>query len=79
MSEPTPERIRGQLGYLFDDDPDLADASDEELADRLDAQDRAARARAELPLESDAVVRERAATLDRRVTPELVAAARQGM
>lgn len=74
---PTVQRIAGQLGYLFEDRPELRAASDDELADLLDREDRAARARAEHPLATDERVAEAAAALARRVTAELVGEARR--
>lgn len=76
--EPTASRIAGQLEYLFDDEPELRDASDADLADRLDQADREARARVNRPHDSAAEIHARAAGLDRRITAELVAEARRG-
>ncbi len=78
-TEPTVSRIAGQLGYLFDDQPELRDAPSSALADRLDAEDRASRARAEYPLASDAGVASHAAALDRRVTEAMVTEARRSL
>jgi hypothetical protein len=75
MTEPTVQRIIGQLGYLFDDEPALRDASAEELAARLDHDDRMARARSEEPLASRHKIEARAAALEPHVTVDLVRAA----
>ena len=53
---PSVARLAGQLGYLFEDDPAARDASAEELAARLNRQDRLARAIAKYPGRSDAEV-----------------------
>ena len=77
MTEPVHvDRLVGQLGYLFEDRPELRKASAGELRDLLDHDDRFARARAEAPLESDAEVASRARALDSRVTLEAVEQAR---
>jgi len=37
---PSPDRLRGQLEYLFEDDPSLRRASTAQLAERLNHDDR---------------------------------------
>ncbi len=77
MTEPVNvDRLVGQLGYLFEDRPELRKASAAQLRDLLDHDDRFARARAQAPLESDAQVAERAAALEPHVTLEAVEQAR---
>jgi hypothetical protein len=53
---PSTSRLAGQLGYLFEDRPELRTASISVLTDRLNHEDRYARARARYPLETDAEV-----------------------
>jgi hypothetical protein len=54
---PSIARLAGQLGYLFDDEPALRDASIEELTARLNHADRLARAIARYPNRTDAEIR----------------------
>ena len=57
MSEtPSTGLLAGQLGYLFEERPELRRAMPEQLAERLNHEDRYARARAKYPLETDAEV-----------------------
>ena len=77
MSEPLDHdqavsRLAGQLDYLFDESPELQSASSSQLLDRLQSDDRHARARAEQPVERDEWVKARAGELDRRFTVEQV-------
>jgi len=74
---PSPDRLRGQLEYLFDDDPALRRAPVEELAERLNHDDRWARARARYPLDSDAELRGKLGEFDDRITAEEVRSARE--
>jgi hypothetical protein len=53
---PSTSRLAGQLDYLFDDRPELRTASISMLTERLNHEDRYARARARYPLETDAEV-----------------------
>ena len=62
------ERLAGQLRYLFEDDPALRHASPEDLLERLNHDDRFARARQRYPLPSDAEIRERVGEFDERFT-----------
>lgn len=75
-SAPSVRLVAGQLAYLFEDDPDLRSASDDDIARRLSHDDRFARARQEDPLASDAEVAKRAKELEDRITPEIVREAR---
>jgi hypothetical protein len=68
-------RLAGQLGYLFDEQPELRDASVEELRTRLDQDDRYARARARYPNDNDAEIAARLGEFESRVTAEDIAAA----
>jgi hypothetical protein len=72
---PSPDRLRGQLEYLFEDDPALRHASPEQLAERLNHDDRWARARARYPLDSDAELRGRLGEFDDRLTVDEIRAA----
>ncbi|MCU1458882.1 MAG: hypothetical protein JWL73_2974 [Actinomycetia bacterium] len=77
MTDPVSvDRLVGQLGYLFEDQPELRKASAAQLRDLLDRNDRYARARAESPLDSDAEVAARAERLESHVTLEAVEQAR---
>lgn len=73
---PSVSVLAGQLSYLFEDDPALRTASDEDVAARLNRNDRFARAREHYPLESDAEIAEKVAEFDERITPALVREAR---
>ena len=73
--EPTPGRLAGQLRYLFEDHPELRGASPDELATRLNHDDRFARAREKYPLRSDAEIAERVHEFEERITPDQVRAA----
>ena len=63
------DRLAGQLRYLFEDEPELRNASAEQLAERLNHDDRYARAREKYPLRSDAEIREHVSEFDDRITP----------
>jgi hypothetical protein len=76
MTEPTATSIAGQLSYLFEDQPELREATDADLAARLDHEDRAARARANNPYDSAAEIEARAKDLPVHVTAALVHEAR---
>jgi hypothetical protein len=73
---PSASRLAGQLSYLFEDEPELRGASDEEVAARLSHHDRFARARERYPLATDAEIAEKVKELDARITPEMVRDAR---
>jgi hypothetical protein len=53
---PSTSRLAGQIDYLFEDRPELRTASLSMLTERLNHEDRYARARARYPLETDAQV-----------------------
>ena len=72
---PSVQRIVGQLGYLFEERPELSGASAAELARWLSREDRMARARERDPLGSREAVEAFAAKLDDRVTEAMVAEA----
>jgi hypothetical protein len=65
--EPSVGRLAGQLDYLFEDEPALRRAPPEQLLDRLNHDDRFARARATYPLESDDEIRERVGEFEARI------------
>jgi hypothetical protein len=73
---PSADRLRGQLEYLFEDDPALRKASSEQLAERLNHDDRWARARARHPLDTDDELRGRLGDFDDRITLDEVRTAR---
>jgi hypothetical protein len=62
------QRLAGQLDYLFEEEASLRGAPAARLVDRLNREDRMARARAEQPLEKDEWVQRRAGELDDRFT-----------
>jgi hypothetical protein len=72
---PSPDRLRGQLEYLFDDDPALRHASAEQLTERLNHDDRWARARARYPLDSDDELRPKLGEFADRLTVDEVRSA----
>ncbi len=72
---PSVSRIVGQLGYLFEERPELTGASAAELARWLSREDRMARARENDPLGTRKAVEAAAAQLDDRVTEAMVAEA----
>ena len=69
------ERLAGQLRYLFEDDPGLRQTSAEALAQRLNHDDRFARARQQYPLRSDREIKEHIDEFDERITVDDVRAA----
>ena len=73
---PTVGILAGQLGYLFEDEPDLRIASDATLTARLNHDDRYARARQHYPAETDAFVTAHLDDFPERINPELVHEAR---
>ena len=73
---PSIRTLAGQLAYLFEDEPGLRDASDDDLAARLNRNDRYARARETYPLHTDAEVEEKVSDYDDRITPAMVREAR---
>jgi aminopeptidase N len=67
--------LAGQLGYLFEERPELRRATSEQLAARLNHEDRYARARAKYPLETDAEVASHIEEFPARITAADVDAA----
>jgi hypothetical protein len=72
---PSTSRLAGQLGYLFDERPELRRAPVQTLVDQLNHEDRYARARAKYAVEPDAFVRAHIDEFEPRITPEMVEAA----
>ena len=72
---PSTSLLAGQLDYLFEDQPELRTASARALADRLNHDDRFARARAKYPLETDDEVRAHIDEFDARISTSDVDAA----
>jgi hypothetical protein len=70
-------RLAGQLGYLFEERPELRRASVQTLVDQLNHEDRYARARAKYAVETDAFVRDHVDEFDARITPDMVERALQ--
>ena len=69
---PSVSRLAGQIEYLFEDRPELRSASVEALVERLNHDDRFARAREAYQAESDDYVRGRVDEFPARITPALV-------
>jgi hypothetical protein len=65
-------RLAGQLQYLFEDRPEMRSASVDELLERLNHEDRFARAREAYQAESDAFVRAHVDEFDARITRAMV-------
>jgi hypothetical protein len=74
---PSPSRLAGQLEYLFEDRPEFRSRSVDELVERLNHEDRYARAREAYQAESDDFVRGRVDEFPARITPTMVEAALQ--
>ena len=74
---PSASRLAGQLGYLFEERPELRRASVQTLVDQLNHEDRYARARAKYAVETDAFVHDHVHEFDARITPEMVEQALQ--
>jgi hypothetical protein len=72
---PSTGLLAGQLGYLFEERPELRRATPEQLAERLNHEDRYARARARYPLETDAEVTAHIDEFPARITAADVEAA----
>ena len=72
---PSTGLLAGQLGYLLEERPELRRASSEQLAERLNHEDRYARARAKYPLETDAEVQAHIDEFPARITADAVDAA----
>ena len=78
MPQPAPSTrlLAGQLGYLFEERPELRYADDEKLRYRLSTEDRYARARRKYPTAGDDEIRDRLGEFENRVTIEAVREAR---
>jgi len=74
---PSVSRLAGQIEYLFEDRPELRSATVDELVERLNHDDRFARARETYQAESDDYVRSRVDEFEARITPALVEEALQ--
>jgi hypothetical protein len=74
---PSVSRLAGQIEYLFEDRPELRGASVDELVERLNHDDRFARAREAYQAESDDYVRSRVDEFEARITAALVEEALQ--
>jgi hypothetical protein len=75
-SSPTVGLLAGQLGFLFEEQPELRHASDAELAVRLNHDDRWARARSKYPLATDAEIGTHLDEFDDRISEDAVRDAR---
>ena len=65
-------RLAGQIEYLFEDRPELRSASVDQLVERLNHDDRFARAREAYQAESDDYVRAHVDEFPARITPAMV-------
>jgi hypothetical protein len=74
---PSTSRLAGQMQYLFEDRPEFRGASVDQLVERLNHDDRFARAREAYQAESDDYVRARVDEFPARITPAMVEAALQ--
>ena len=74
---PSVDRLAGQLRYLLDERPELQTAPLERIRDRLSAEDRTARARANSPFATEDEITRRAGELDDRIPLEAVQQAMQ--
>ncbi len=74
---PSVSRLAGQLGYMFEDHPELRDAPLAQLVARLNEEDRWARAIATYPNRSDAEVHSHLAEFHDRIGAVEVEQARQ--
>jgi hypothetical protein len=72
---PSSGLLAGQLGYLFEERPELRRATSEQLAERLNHEDRYARARSKYPLETDDEVRAHIDEFPARISADAVDAA----
>jgi hypothetical protein len=72
---PSVDRLAGQLGYLFEEQPELRSAPVEQLAARLNREDRYARARQRYPMATDAEIEARLGEFEDRIAPAEVEAA----
>jgi hypothetical protein len=69
------EVLAGQLGYLFEDQPELRSAPVERLTARLNHDDRFSRARSKYPMATDAEITERVGEFEDRISATDVQAA----
>jgi hypothetical protein len=69
---PSASRLAGQLGYLFEERPELRHAPVPTLLDQLNHEDRYARARAKYAVETDAFVHEHIDEFEPRITAGMV-------
>ena len=69
---PSTARLAGQLQYLLEDRPELRSVSVDELVERLDHDDRYARAREAYQAETDQFVRDHLDEFPPRITREMV-------
>jgi hypothetical protein len=69
---PSTARLAGQLQYLLEDRPELRSVSVDELVERLDHDDRYARAREAYQAETDRFVRDHLDEFPPRITREMV-------
>jgi hypothetical protein len=76
---PSIGRLAGQIEYLFEDRPELRAASVDELVERLNHDDRHARAREAYQAESDDYVRAHVDEFPARITPAMVEEALKGL
>jgi len=74
---PSTSRLAGQIEYLFEDRPELRSATVDQLVERLNHDDRYARAREAYQAESDDYVRSRVDEFPARITAAMVEAALQ--
>ena len=72
---PSVDRLVGQLGYLFEEQPELRSAPVEQLVERLNREDRYARAWQRYPLASDDEIAARVDEFEARITASDVRAA----
>jgi hypothetical protein len=72
---PSVDRLVGQLGYLFEEQPELRSAPVEQLVARLNREDRYARAWQRYPMATDAEIEARVGEFEDRITPAEVEAA----
>jgi hypothetical protein len=69
---PSPSRLAGQIEYLFEDRPELRNASVAEVLERLNHEDRYARARETYQAETDDYVRAHIDEFQPRITAAMV-------
>jgi len=72
---PSKAKLAGQLGYMFEDDPALRAAPVQQLAERLNREDRLARAIAKYPHDNDREIAAHLPEFAERITAADVEAA----